>query len=109
MLVDSNSHRIDLIAQSRTLTHSVYDFAYAREQTGIVQDRPAHINAILAELASISDQPCSMSQCPHWNRSVIGRHAAKLIARNERCLRAKICGTNRGEHTRRSSANDNDI
>ena len=50
-----------------------------------------------------------MGQCTHRNRSVIGCHAAKLITGDECVLRAQIRRAERGEHTRRSRANDNDV
>ena len=89
--------------------HIVDDLAHAREQPGIVQHRLAHGDAVLTELASFSDQPGGMGQCPHRNRSVIGRHAAELVAGNERCLGAQVCGAERGEHTRRSGADNDDV
>jgi hypothetical protein len=50
-----------------------------------------------------------MGKCAHRNRSVIGRHAAKLVTRYECCLGTQVCGAERGDHTRRSGANDDDI
>ena len=89
--------------------HVVDDLAHAREQPGIVQHRLAHRDAVPTELAGFSDQPGGVGQCPHRNRSVIGRHAAELVAGHERCLGAQVCGAERGEHTRRSGANDDDV
>jgi hypothetical protein len=89
--------------------HIVDDLARAREQPGVLQHRLAHSDAVLTELASFSDQPCSMGQCPHRNWPVIGRQAAKLLTGYECCLGTQVCGTERGDHTRRSGANDDDV
>ena len=79
------------------------------EQPGILKDRLAHGDAVLTELARLSDQPGSMGKCPHWNWSVIGRHAAKFVAGNECRLGAQVGRTVRGEHTGRSCANNDDV
>src|SRR5207247_10490082 len=79
------------------------------EQPGILKYRFAYGDAILTELASFSHQPGSMSKGPHWNWSIIGRHAAELVAGNQRCACAQVCGAGRGEHASRSGANNDDV
>jgi hypothetical protein len=50
-----------------------------------------------------------MSQCPNWNWSVVGGHPAKLVASDQYCLGAQVGGTERGNNTCRSSADNDDI
>jgi len=45
-----------------------------------------------------------LGQCPHWNWSVIGRHAAEFVTGYERCLGTQVCGAERSDYTRRSGA-----
>ena len=89
--------------------HIVDDLAHAREQPGVLKYRLAYGDAVLTELASFSQQPSSMGQCPHRHWSVIRRHAAKLVAGNERDLRAQVCSAGSSKHPRRSSANNDDV
>jgi hypothetical protein len=60
-------------------------------------------------LAHFPQQAGCLGKCPHWNRSVVGRHAAERVAGNERCPRTEVCRTARGDHTGRSSTNDDDL
>ena len=90
-------------------THIVDDLADAREQPGIGKDRLAHGDAVPTELGSLPDQPDSVSQGANWHRSVIGRHAAKFVAGDERRVGAQDGGTVRGEHTGRSGTNNDDV
>jgi hypothetical protein len=90
-------------------TNIVHNLAYTHEQPRVVQHRLTHCDAVLTELASFSDQPRSMGQCPHWNRSVICRHTAELIAGNKRGSCTQIGGAKRRQHTRRSCADDDDV
>jgi hypothetical protein len=50
-----------------------------------------------------------MGERPDGNRSVIGRHTAKLVAGDQRCPCAQVGSTKRGQHTRRSGANNDDV
>ena len=109
LFVDRHPQAVQVLTRKRMGAHIVDDLADAREQPGILEHRLAHGDAVLTELASLSNQPGSMGQCPHRNRSVIGRHAAKLVAGHERRLRAQVGRTARGDHTGRSSANDDDL
>ena len=83
LLVDRHAQTVQVLAPKRMRAHIVDDLADAREQPRIVEHRLAHGDAVLTELASFSDQPGSMGQCAHRNRSVIGRHAAELVAGDE--------------------------
>jgi hypothetical protein len=74
---------------------------------GIIQHRLAHGDAVLTQLPSFAYQPGGLGQGPHRNWSVVGCHAAKFTARYQRGARAQVRRAEGGEHTRRSSA-DND-
>ena len=50
-----------------------------------------------------------MGERPHGHGSVIRRHAAELVAGDERGLGAQVCGADGGEHARRSSAYHDDV
>ncbi len=109
LLIDRHSQTVHVLTPKRMRAHIGDDLADAREQPRILKHRLAHGDAVLTELASFSDQPGSMGQCPHRNWSVSGRHAAKLVAGYECRLRAQVGRTARGEHTGRSGANDDDV
>src|SRR5205823_13594126 len=69
----------------------------------------ADADAVQTELAGFSDQPSGMSQRPNRHRSVIGGHPAKLVASDHGCLGTQVGGTERGNNTCRSSADNDDI
>jgi hypothetical protein len=85
------------------------DLPHAGEQAGVLQQRLADGDPVLTELASVSHQTGRVRQGPHRNRSVVGRHAAKIAAGNERCPRAQVRGTERCDHTGRPSPNHHDV
>jgi hypothetical protein len=62
-----------------------------------------------AELAGFPQQAGCLGKCPNWDRSVVGCHAAELVAGDERGPRAEVCRTALGDHTGRSSTNDEDL
>ena len=107
--VDRHSHAVEVLAPSRMRAHIADDLADAREEPGIGKDRLTHGDAVQLELASLPDQPDSVSQCSNRHWSVIGRHAAKFVAGDERRLGAQAGGTVRGENPGRSCANDDDV
>ena len=82
--------------RSRMRAHVVDDLAHPREQPRIVEHRLAHGDAVATELAGFADQPGGMGQCPHRDGSVVGRHAAKLVAGYEGCAGAQVCRAERG-------------
>ena len=96
LFMDRHSQPVQVLAPKRMRAHGVDDLAHAREQPGIFEHRLAYGDAVVTELASFSDQPGSMGQCANRHRSVIGRHAAELVAGDERCPRAQLCRTARG-------------
>ena len=104
-----HAQRIDLFAPSRTGTHVVDDLADAREQPRVIEHRLAHRNAVLSELPRLADQPRRVSQRSHGHRSVIGRHAAELVARDQRRASPQVRGAQRRDDPGRSCANDEDI
>ena len=104
--LDGDSRGIDLRPQQRMCAHITHDFVYTREQPRVLQHRLSHINTVLTELTGFSDQPCSMGQCSDRNRSVMGRHASKLVASHEHSTRAQVCCTKRCEHSCRPSSNN---
>jgi hypothetical protein len=109
MLVDDHSQRINLLPQGRMRTHIVDDLAHTRKQSRIVQHRLSHGYAVLTELARLAHQPAGMGKRPHRNRSVVGCHAAEFGAGYERGARTQLRSTEGGEHTRRASANNDDV
>jgi len=90
-------------------TNIVDDRSQARKQPGIIEHRLADSDAVETELAGFSDQPRGLGQCPHWNWSVIGRHAAEFVTGYERCLGTQVCGAERSDYTRRSGADNDDV
>ena len=109
VFVHGHSQGIDLLAQGGMRTHVVDDLADAREQPGIIQHRLAHRDAVLSELSSLADQPGCMGQRPHRNRSVVGCHAAELVASDQRGARAQVRGAEGRDYTGRSGANNDDV
>src|SRR4051794_17973991 len=90
-------------------THFIDDLADAGEQLRIRKGRLAHGDAVATELGSLPDQPASVSQCANWHRSVIGPHAAELVAGDQRRVGAEDGGTIRGENTGRAGTDNDDI
>jgi hypothetical protein len=80
-LVNGHAGAIQMLPESRMCAYIPDDLAYARKQPSIIECRLAHRDSVLAELASFSQQPGGMRKSPHRNRSVICRHAPKLVAR----------------------------
>ena len=109
VLVHCHAQRIDLLTPCRTGTHVVDDLADARKQPRVIQYRLAHRNAILSELSCLANQTRRVSQRPHWNRTVIGCHAAKLVATDQSRASAQVRGAQRRHDSGRSRANDDDI
>ena len=109
VFVHRHAQRIDLFAPRRMCTHVVDDLADTREQPGVIQHRLAHRDAVLSELPCLADQPRRVSQCPHGNGTVIGRHAAELVASHQRGAGAQVGGAQRRDHPGRSRANDDDV
>ena len=109
VFVHGHAQRIDLLAPCGMSTHVVGDLADAREQPRVVEHRLAHRNAILSELPRLADQPRRVSQRSHGNRTVIGRHAAELVASDQRRASAQVRGAQRRDHPGRSRANDDDV
>jgi hypothetical protein len=86
-----------------------YHFSHARKKQGIVQDRLTHVDAISTELSSIAHQPTGVGQGSYRNGSVVSRHPTELLAGHNRRSRAQISGSDSGQHTCRSSANDDNV
>jgi hypothetical protein len=107
--VNYHPQAVEMRAQRRMRAHIVDDLAQAREQPGILEDWLAYGNPVPAQLAGVPHQPGGVGQCSHRNGAVICRHAAKLAAGDEGGPCAQVCGTQRGDHTGRSSANDDDV
>ena len=94
VFVHRHAQRIDLLTPCRMCTHVVDDLADTREQPGVIQHRLAHRDAVLSELPCLADQPRRVSQRPHWNGAVIGRHAAELVASHQRRAGTQVGGRN---------------
>ena len=109
VFVHRHPQRIDLFAPCRRCTHLADDLADAGKEPRVIQHRLVHRNAILSELPRLSDQPGRVRQCPHWHRTVIGRHAAELVASHQRRAGAQVRGAQRRNHPGRSRANDDDV
>jgi hypothetical protein len=86
-----------------------YHFPHARKKQGIVQDRLTHVDAISTELSSIAHQPTGVGQGSYRNGSVVSRHPAEFPAGHKRRSRAQVSGSDSGQHTCRSSANDDKV
>jgi hypothetical protein len=109
LLVDRHSERIDLLAQGRMRAYIGDDLTRARKQPSIIQHRLGHGDAVFTQLTRFPKQPGSMSQDTHRNRAVVIRHTAELAAGYQRSASPELSGTDGGDHTRRSGADDNDI
>jgi hypothetical protein len=109
LLVDRHSERIDLLAQGRMRAYIGDYLARARKQPSIIQHRLAHGDAVFTQLKRFPKQSGSMGQDTHRNRAVVVRHTAELAAGYQRGTSPKLRGTDGGDHTRRSSADNNDI
>ena len=107
--VHRDAERIDLFAPSGMSTHVFDDLADARKQSGIIKHWLAHCDAVLPELARLAEEAGGVSQRAHRNRSVIGRHAAEVIACDQRRARAQVRGAQCRDHPGRTRANDNDV
>ena len=98
VFVHGHAQRIDLLAPGRMSTHVLDDLADAREQPRVVQHRLAHRDAVLSELSRLADQPGGVGQRPHGNRTVIGRHAAELVASDQRRRAPRSAARNAATH-----------
>ena len=81
------------------------DFARARQQPGIIQQRLAHVDAKESELASFPQQPGCLCQRANGNGAVIGRHAANLAAGHKNCSCPQFSGADSSDQPGRTSAN----
>jgi hypothetical protein len=81
MLMDRHTQGADLLEQRRMRTSIAHDLTHARKQAWVVQHWLVDDDAVLTQLSSIADQPSRMSECPHRNWPVVGRHTSKLGAR----------------------------
>jgi len=109
MFVDGYAQSIDPLALGNMGIHIVDDLAHPRKQPPIIQHRLAHGDAVLTQLSGVADQPGGLGQSPHRNWAVVGSHAAKCAASCQHGARTQVGSTQGGEHTRRSTADNDDV
>jgi hypothetical protein len=109
MLMDSHSQSVDLLAQRGVSARIVDDFAHPLQQSRIIERRLAYADAILTQLPGLANQPGGMGQGAHRNGSVVGCHAAKICASDERRARAEVRSPQRRKHSCGSGADDDDV
>ena len=108
-LVQGDAQAVHMLAKSRMGAHVLDHLAHAPKQPGIVEDRLAHRDTVPTKLARVPQQPGGMGERPYGDWPIIRRHAAELVAGDERGLGAQVSGAEGGEHARRSSAYHEDV
>jgi hypothetical protein len=109
LFVNNYAQTVEQRAEGRVRAHFFHDFTNARKQTRVVEQRLADNDAVAPEAASVTEQPRGVGQRPHWNRSIVRRHATELVTRNEHSLRPQIRGPKSSGHAGWSATNNDNI
>jgi hypothetical protein len=107
--VHDDAGSVDLLAEGRMAARFADDLTHAVEQLRIIERERARGYPIALELPRLAKQSRCMGEGAHRDRTIVGRHAAELIARDERGLRAQVRRTQRGRDAGGTRAEHEDV
>ena len=104
-----HAQAIDVRTKRGVCAHVLDDLFRAREKASVVELGRADGDAVAAEVLHPTKQTCRVGQRAHGDRTIAGRHAAEIIARDERRPRPQLGGAECRQYAGWSGAYHDDV